>query len=84
VEPYAVTGILPEKDGQPEYRIKHSSEEFERIAQEGELSRARVTVVLCNGFTAGALILRKSGKKSPSGLSPIGERCCGAPTFVAC
>jgi hypothetical protein len=37
---YAVTGILPENEGQPEYRIKHFSEEFERIAQEGELSRA--------------------------------------------
>jgi hypothetical protein len=36
---YAVTGVLPEKDGQPEYRIKHFSEDFERVAQEGELSR---------------------------------------------
>jgi hypothetical protein len=34
---YSVTGILPENDGHPEYRIKHSSEDFERIAQEGEL-----------------------------------------------
>jgi hypothetical protein len=38
---YAVTGILPENDGQPEYRIKHVSEDFERIAQEGELSPAQ-------------------------------------------
>jgi hypothetical protein len=35
---YSVTGILPEKDGQPEYRIKHFSENYERVAQEGELS----------------------------------------------
>jgi hypothetical protein len=33
-------GILPENDGQPEYRIKHFSEDYERVAQDGELSRA--------------------------------------------
>jgi hypothetical protein len=27
-------------DGQPEYRIKHFNEEFERVAQEYELSAA--------------------------------------------
>jgi hypothetical protein len=36
---YAVTGLLPENDGQPEYRIKHFSEDYERVAQEGEPSR---------------------------------------------
>jgi hypothetical protein len=36
---YAVTGILAENDGQPEYRIKHFSADYERVAQEGELSR---------------------------------------------
>jgi hypothetical protein len=35
---YSITGILPENDGQPEYRIKHFSEDYERVAQEGELS----------------------------------------------
>jgi hypothetical protein len=38
---YAVTGILPENDGKPEYRIKHFSEDCERVAQEAELSRAQ-------------------------------------------
>ena len=34
---YIVTSQLP-GDGQPQYRIKHPSEEFERVAVEGELS----------------------------------------------
>jgi len=34
---YMVTSLLP-GDGQPQYRIKHPSEEFERVAMEGELS----------------------------------------------
>jgi hypothetical protein len=34
---YIVTSLLP-GDGQPQYRIKHPSEEFERVAMEGELS----------------------------------------------
>ena len=34
---YIVTSPLP-GDGQPQYRIKHPSEEFERVAMEGELS----------------------------------------------
>jgi hypothetical protein len=34
-----VTGLMPALDGQqPEYRIRHSSEEFERVAFENELS----------------------------------------------
>ena len=37
---YSVTGLLPENDGQPEYRIKHFSEDYERVAQESELSPA--------------------------------------------
>ena len=32
-----VTSLLP-GDGPPQYRIKHPSEEFERVAMEGELS----------------------------------------------
>ena len=36
---YMVTGLMPALEGQqPEYRIKHFSEEFERVAMEGELS----------------------------------------------
>ena len=34
---YIVTSLLP-GDGLPQYRIKHPSEEFERVALEGELS----------------------------------------------
>ena len=33
---YIVTSLCLE--GQPQYRIKHLSEEFERVAMEGELS----------------------------------------------
>jgi hypothetical protein len=35
---YSVTGLLPEHDGQPNYRIKHFAEDYERVAQESELS----------------------------------------------
>jgi hypothetical protein len=35
---YSATGLLPEHNGQPEYRIKHFAEDYERIAQEAELS----------------------------------------------
>jgi hypothetical protein len=35
---YSITRLLPEKDGQFEYRIKHLSEEHERVAIESELS----------------------------------------------
>jgi predicted metallopeptidase len=36
---YTVSGLMPETQGhQPEYRIKHFSEEFERVAFENELS----------------------------------------------
>jgi hypothetical protein len=36
---YTVTGLMPALEGQkPEYCIKHFSEDFERIAMEGELS----------------------------------------------
>jgi hypothetical protein len=36
---YTVTARLPQgNDGQFEYRIKHSGEEHERIAKEGELT----------------------------------------------
>ena len=34
---YIVTFVLP-GDGQPQYRIKHPSEEFERVAMENELT----------------------------------------------
>ena len=36
---YTVTRLMPVFEGhQPEYRIKHFSEEFERVASENELS----------------------------------------------
>jgi hypothetical protein len=36
---YTVTGLMPAiEDKPPEYRIKHFSEEFERVALEPELS----------------------------------------------
>jgi hypothetical protein len=36
---YKVTGFMPALNRQqPEYRIRHSSEEFERVAFENELS----------------------------------------------
>ncbi|HET9536499.1 MAG TPA: hypothetical protein VFP43_14350 [Mesorhizobium sp.] len=36
---YTVTGLMPALEGQkPEYRIKHFSEDFERVALENELS----------------------------------------------
>jgi hypothetical protein len=38
---YTVTGRLPVPDGQqPEYRIRHFSEDFERVAFENELTVA--------------------------------------------
>ena len=38
---YTITGLMPEiEDRPPEYRIKHFSEEFERVALKNELSRA--------------------------------------------
>ena len=45
VRPHAqhgtITGLMPVTDGQqPEYRIKHFSEDFERVALECELSAA--------------------------------------------
>ena len=38
---YLVTAKLPERDGEFEYHIKHSSELHERIAKESELHGAR-------------------------------------------
>jgi hypothetical protein len=35
---YIVTGFKPADGQRPEYRIRHPSEEFERVAVEGELS----------------------------------------------
>ena len=38
---YTITGFMPTGgDHQPEYRIKHFSEDFERVAVETELSVA--------------------------------------------
>jgi hypothetical protein len=37
---YTVTGLLPGEHDRPEYRIKHFSEDFERVADEGELTAA--------------------------------------------
>jgi hypothetical protein len=38
---YLVTAKLPDRDGEFEYPIKHSSELHERIAKESELHEAR-------------------------------------------
>ena len=38
---YVVTAKLPERDGEFEYHIKHTSELHERIARESELQAAR-------------------------------------------
>jgi hypothetical protein len=38
---YLVTAKLPERDGEFEYHIKHSSELHERIAKESQLHEAR-------------------------------------------
>jgi hypothetical protein len=38
---YLVTAKLPERDGEFEYHIKHTSELYERIARESELQAAR-------------------------------------------
>jgi hypothetical protein len=38
---YVVTAQLPERDGEFEYHIKHTSELHERIARESELQAAR-------------------------------------------
>jgi hypothetical protein len=36
---YTITGLMPGLEGQqPEYRIKHFSEEFERVGFENELT----------------------------------------------
>jgi hypothetical protein len=37
---YVVTAKLPERDGEFEYHIKHTSELHERIARESELHEA--------------------------------------------
>jgi len=37
---YVITKRLPERDGEPEYRIKRDSELHERVARESELVRA--------------------------------------------
>jgi hypothetical protein len=36
---YTVAGLMPVFDKQPEYRIRHHSEDFERVAMEHELTR---------------------------------------------
>jgi hypothetical protein len=35
-----ITALLPERDGQFEYRIKHPGEDFERVVVERELLEA--------------------------------------------
>ena len=37
---YVVTAKLPERDGEFQYHIKHTSELYERIARESELHKA--------------------------------------------
>lgn len=36
---YTIVRLLPLEDGQPQYRIKSSSETFERVASESQLTR---------------------------------------------
>lgn len=36
---YTVVKLLPSQDGQPQYRIKSSTETFDRVASESQLSR---------------------------------------------
>jgi hypothetical protein len=36
---YVVTRQLPERDGEPEYRIKRPTELHERVARESDLAR---------------------------------------------
>ena len=38
--PYEVMARLPEREGEPQYRIKSDREPYQRIAKEGELERA--------------------------------------------
>jgi hypothetical protein len=38
---YVVTAKLPERDGEFEYHVKHTSEPHERIARESELREGR-------------------------------------------
>jgi hypothetical protein len=38
---YLVTAKLPERDGEFEYHVKHTSELYERTARESELREAR-------------------------------------------
>jgi hypothetical protein len=38
---YVVTAKLPERDGEFEYHIKHTSELHERLSRESELHEAR-------------------------------------------
>jgi hypothetical protein len=39
---YVVTAKLPERDGEFQYHIKHTSEVYERIVGESELREARL------------------------------------------
>jgi hypothetical protein len=36
---YVITKLLPERDGECEYRIKSTNESHERVARESELAR---------------------------------------------
>jgi hypothetical protein len=36
---YTIVKLMPPEHGQPQYRIKSSSEPFERVASESQLSR---------------------------------------------
>jgi hypothetical protein len=36
---YTIVRLMPFQDGQPQYRIKSSAENFERVASENQLSR---------------------------------------------
>jgi hypothetical protein len=44
---YTITGLMPAiEDKAPEYRIKHFSEEFERVAFENELAAGSMNAII--------------------------------------
>ena len=55
---YTVTSQLP-GDGQPQYRSKHPSEEFERAAMEGELSGSEPLKIFSRSPRNGSSVISK-------------------------
>jgi hypothetical protein len=40
--PFVITGYRPEEDGEPQYKLKRPSDDYERVASESELLTAYV------------------------------------------